>query len=54
MLPLREQEVPVWITDRVREEGKEIEEDAARVLATYTGTSMREIRTSLTSFTSMS
>ena len=45
--PLREQEVPVWITDRVREEGKKIEEDAARVLATYTGTSMREIQNEL-------
>ena len=45
--PLREQDVPGWIADRVHEQGKEIQEDAASVLATYTGTSMREIQNEL-------
>jgi len=41
--PLREYQVPGWISDRVRMRGKTIEPDASKMLTAYIGSSLREI-----------
>jgi DNA polymerase-3 subunit delta len=45
--PLKENEVETWIIDRVREQKKRIDPEAARLLTTYTGTSLREVQNEL-------
>lgn len=45
--PLYDSQVPGWITDRVRQQGRNIDSEAASVLAAYVGNSMREIQTEL-------
>jgi DNA polymerase-3 subunit delta len=42
--PLYDSQIPGWITTHVGSQGRTIEPDAARMLATYVGQSLREIR----------
>ncbi len=44
---LYENQIPAWIAEAVRKEGRRIEPEAAKLLAAYTGTSLREIRSEL-------
>lgn len=45
--PLWENQVPAWITRRVKKEKREIHPDAASMLAAYVGTSLRELSNEL-------
>jgi DNA polymerase-3 subunit delta len=45
--PLYENQVPAWVTEEVKKEGRRIEPEAAKLLTAYTGTSLREIRSEL-------
>jgi len=42
--PLYENQVPAWIASRVKKEKKEISVEACKLLASYIGTSLREIQ----------
>jgi DNA polymerase-3 subunit delta len=42
--PMYESNIPAWIARRVRQQGKEIDPEACRVLLAYTGSSLREIQ----------
>jgi|WetSurMetagenome_2_1015567.scaffolds.fasta_scaffold81713_2 DNA polymerase III subunit delta len=42
--PLYDSQIPAWITTQVTAQGRTIDQDAARMLATYVGQSLREIR----------
>ena len=44
---LYEDRIPSWIADAVRKDGYRIEAEAAKLLAAYVGTSLREIRSEL-------
>ncbi|MGA9116313.1 MAG: DNA polymerase III subunit delta [Bacteroidota bacterium] len=45
--PLPESRIPPWIIRRAREQGREIDQDAARRLAALTGGSLRELQSEL-------
>ena len=45
--PLYENQVPSWVVKRVRQQGKEIESDASKMLTAHIGTSLREIQNEL-------
>ncbi len=45
--PLREYQVGAWIGKRIKQQGWEIDAEAARILAAYVGTSLREIQNEL-------
>lgn len=42
--PLYDNQVPAWVAQRVKRRGKAIDTEAARLLAAYTGTSLRDIQ----------
>jgi DNA polymerase-3 subunit delta len=41
--PLYENQLPVWITERIERQGRKISPEACRLMAGYVGTSLREI-----------
>jgi DNA polymerase-3 subunit delta len=45
--PIREYLVAGWITTRVKQQGREIDPEATKILAAYAGTSLREIQNEL-------
>jgi DNA polymerase-3 subunit delta len=45
--PLFENQVPAWVTRRVKQQGKDIEGEASRMLTVRIGTSLREIQNEL-------
>lgn len=45
--PIREYQIPGWITKRVKQQGCEIDPEAVKILAAYVGTSLREIQNEL-------
>lgn len=42
--PLREYELPAWIGARVKQQGREIQPEASKMLAAYVGSSLREVQ----------
>jgi len=42
--PLRENELPAWISASVEKQGREIQPEASKMLAAYVGSSLREVR----------
>ncbi len=45
--PLYENQVPSWMVKRVRQQGKDIESEASKMLTAHIGTSLREIQNEL-------
>ena len=45
--PLYDNQVPAWVVNRVRQQGKEISTEASKLLGAHIGTSLREIQNEL-------
>lgn len=45
--PMKDQQIPGWIGKRVRQQGREIDMEAAKILGDYVGTSLREVQNEL-------
>ena len=44
---MRDNQIPGWISKRARQQGREIDAEAAKILAAYVGTSLREVQNEL-------